>query len=149
MSEVFVYDHVRTPRGRADGALHQITPGSLASQTLRALRERNAFAPDDISDVGLGELQARTRTFINDKIMPFEVDPRCGPHGPGESLRAELIALGRAERSVLEPCEPRFRWPRARPHEQGDAVRRGWLFAVGPGCAQHCRARRRQHASAA
>lgn len=56
MGEAFIYDHVRTPRGRgrSDGALHSITPVSLASQVLSALRERNRFAPMSIDDVGLG-----------------------------------------------------------------------------------------------
>jgi acetyl-CoA C-acetyltransferase len=37
MNEVFVYDHVRTPRGkgRVDGALHAITPLRLATTVLR------------------------------------------------------------------------------------------------------------------
>ena len=56
MGEAFIYDHVRTPRGRgrSDGALHQITPISLASQVLKALRQRNKFDPASIQDVGLG-----------------------------------------------------------------------------------------------
>lgn len=43
----------------------------------------------------LRELQARTRAFILDHVIPFENDPRCTPHGPDESLRAELIAMAR------------------------------------------------------
>lgn len=56
MNGAFIYDHVRTPRGRGrtDGALHQITPVSLASQTLRALRARSGFEPGEIGDVGMG-----------------------------------------------------------------------------------------------
>ena len=42
------------------------------------------------------ELQARTREFIADTIIPFEKDPRCTPHGPSEDLRRELIELGRS-----------------------------------------------------
>jgi acyl-CoA dehydrogenase len=42
------------------------------------------------------ELQQRTRSFIADKIIPFESDPRCTPHGPTEELRRELVELGRA-----------------------------------------------------
>jgi alkylation response protein AidB-like acyl-CoA dehydrogenase len=42
------------------------------------------------------DLQARTRAFIAEKIIPFEKDPRCTAHGPSEDLRHELIALGRA-----------------------------------------------------
>ncbi|MGJ7541689.1 acetyl-CoA C-acetyltransferase [Variovorax sp. LT1R16] len=56
MTDVFLYDHVRTPRGkgRPDGALHPITPVQLAAQVLQALRERNSLDPSQIEDVGLG-----------------------------------------------------------------------------------------------
>ncbi|APW40273.1 acetyl-CoA acetyltransferase [Rhodoferax koreense] len=56
MTAVFLYDHVRTPRGkgRPDGALHAITPVQLAAQVLRALRERHALDTAQIEDVGLG-----------------------------------------------------------------------------------------------
>ncbi len=56
MSAAFIYDHVRTPRGkgREDGALHHVTPVHLAAQTLSALQERNKFDASLIGDVGLG-----------------------------------------------------------------------------------------------
>jgi len=56
MTEAFVYDHVRTPRGkgRPDGALHEITPIQLATQTLQALRDRNALDTKQVEDVILG-----------------------------------------------------------------------------------------------
>ena len=42
MTEAYVYDCVRTPRGRGrpNGSLHQITPIQLSAQVLMALRER-------------------------------------------------------------------------------------------------------------
>ena len=45
MTDAFILDHVRTPRGRgrADGSLHHITPIQLAAQTLAAIRDRNAL----------------------------------------------------------------------------------------------------------
>jgi acetyl-CoA C-acetyltransferase len=54
--EAFIYDAVRTPRGRGkpDGSLHEITPIQLAAQVLQALRERNAVNTADIDDVILG-----------------------------------------------------------------------------------------------
>lgn len=54
--DAFIYDHVRTPRGkgRADGGLHAITPTQLAAQTLMALRERNQLDTALIEDVILG-----------------------------------------------------------------------------------------------
>ena len=50
----------------------------------------------------LQELQQRTRSFIRDKIMPLEGDPRQTAHGPTEAFRRELVALGR-EAGLLAP----------------------------------------------
>ena len=56
MTDVFIYDHVRTPRGRGkpDGSLHEITPVQLAAQMLQALRHRNRLDTSLVEDVILG-----------------------------------------------------------------------------------------------
>jgi acetyl-CoA C-acetyltransferase len=56
MSDAFIYDHVRTPRGRgkADGALHEVTALNLATQTLIALKQRNKLDTTLVDDVVLG-----------------------------------------------------------------------------------------------
>ncbi|HEY4546620.1 MAG TPA: acetyl-CoA C-acetyltransferase [Pedomonas sp.] len=56
MAEAYIYDAVRTPRGRGkpDGALHEITPIQLATQVLQALRDRNNIDTADVDDVILG-----------------------------------------------------------------------------------------------
>ncbi len=56
MAEAFIYDHVRTPRGRGkkDGSLHEVTAVNLAAQALGAIRERNGLDPNLIDDVVLG-----------------------------------------------------------------------------------------------
>ena len=56
MSDAFIYDHVRTPRGRgkADGALHEVTALNLATQTLLALKQRNKLDTKLVDDVVLG-----------------------------------------------------------------------------------------------
>jgi acetyl-CoA C-acetyltransferase len=56
MTDAFIFDHVRSPRGkgRPDGALHEITPISLASQVLAALRDRSGFDTALLDDVILG-----------------------------------------------------------------------------------------------
>lgn len=56
MADAFIYDHVRTPRGRgkADGALHQVPAVDLAVTTLDALRSRNGLDPSLVEDVVLG-----------------------------------------------------------------------------------------------
>jgi acetyl-CoA C-acetyltransferase len=56
MSEAYIYDHVRSPRGRGkvDGSLHEVTSLNLAAQTLTAIRERNNLDPVLVDDVVLG-----------------------------------------------------------------------------------------------
>jgi acetyl-CoA C-acetyltransferase len=56
MAEAFIYDHVRTPRGRgkADGALHEVTALNLAAQTLGAVKDRNKIDPKIVDDVVMG-----------------------------------------------------------------------------------------------
>ncbi len=44
----------------------------------------------------LEALRERTRRFIADEIIPYESDARLTSHGPGEDLRAELVARARA-----------------------------------------------------
>src|SRR2546426_4950048 len=56
MPDAFISDHVRTPRGRgkADGALHEVTALNLATQALAAVKERNKLDPALVDDVVLG-----------------------------------------------------------------------------------------------
>ena len=56
MADAFIYDHVRTPRGRgkADGSLHTVTTLALAATALRAVRERNDLNHGEVDDVVMG-----------------------------------------------------------------------------------------------
>jgi len=56
MPEAFIYDHVRTPRGRGkkDGALHTVPTVRLAATVLGAARERNGLDTELVDDVILG-----------------------------------------------------------------------------------------------
>jgi acetyl-CoA C-acetyltransferase len=56
MTDAFVYDAVRTPRGKgkADGSLHEVTALSLATQALGAIKDRNRLDPVLVDDVVLG-----------------------------------------------------------------------------------------------
>ena len=56
MTEAYIYDHVRSPRGRgkAGGSLHAITPLNLSTQILTALRDRNELDTALVDDVILG-----------------------------------------------------------------------------------------------
>jgi len=56
MADAFIYDAVRTPRGRgkADGSLHEVTALNLAAQALAGVKDRNELDPALVEDVVLG-----------------------------------------------------------------------------------------------
>ncbi len=56
MTEAYIYDATRTPRGRgkSDGSLHNIQPLNLATQVLQQLRDRNNLDTSLVDDVILG-----------------------------------------------------------------------------------------------
>jgi acetyl-CoA C-acetyltransferase len=56
MPDAFIFDAVRTPRGRgkADGSLHEVTALSLAAQALGAIKDRHDFDPNIVDDVVMG-----------------------------------------------------------------------------------------------
>jgi len=56
MSDAYIYDHVRTPRGRGkpDGSLHEVSTLGLATHVLSEIRARNRLDPKLVDDVVLG-----------------------------------------------------------------------------------------------
>ena len=93
MPEAFIYDHVRTPRGRgkADGALHEVTTLALADSALQALKERN-----DLPNASL----------VDDVILGC-VDP-VGEAG-GDIARAAALAAGSGDQRARHPDQPLLR----------------------------------------
>jgi acetyl-CoA C-acetyltransferase len=56
MADAYVYDAVRTPRGRGkkDGSLHEVPAVRLAAKTLEAIRDRNALDTATVDDIIFG-----------------------------------------------------------------------------------------------
>ncbi|GAB3548265.1 acetyl-CoA C-acetyltransferase [Spirosoma fluminis] len=56
MADAFIYDAVRTPRGRgkSDGSLHDIQPITLLTNVLKELRNRNQLDTSLVDDVIMG-----------------------------------------------------------------------------------------------
>lgn len=56
MSTAFIYDAVRTPRGkgRSSGSLYTVRPTDLLQGVLRALEQRNQLDPREVEDVVMG-----------------------------------------------------------------------------------------------
>ncbi len=114
MNDAFLFDAVRSPRGkgRSSGALHEITPVSLAAQTLQALRERNGFDPQTIEDVGLGVVMpigeqgsdlARTAVLAagyGDTVPGYQVNRFCVSGLDTVNQAAAAIMAGRMEAAI-------------------------------------------------
>ena len=56
MSEAYIFDAIRTPRGlgKAKGALHEVKPVTLLSDLLNTLQERQQFASENVDDIIMG-----------------------------------------------------------------------------------------------
>ena len=96
MREVFIYDHVRTPRGRGrpDGGLHEATPVELVRQLMAALKDRSALPADSLDEVVLGTVSAAGEQGAT--------LPRIAPILAGFADRAPGLQINRACASALE-----------------------------------------------
>ena len=58
MTEAYIYDSIRTPRGkgRKDGALHEVTAVRLSAETLNTLKSRNNLDTKQVEDVVWGNV---------------------------------------------------------------------------------------------
>ncbi|MES2688211.1 MAG: acetyl-CoA C-acetyltransferase [Pseudomonadota bacterium] len=56
MTEAFIYDAIRTPRGKGkkDGSLHEVKPVNLLAGVLSQLQRRNGFDTAQVDDVVMG-----------------------------------------------------------------------------------------------
>ena len=56
MTDCYIYDAIRTPRGKGkkNGTLHEVTALELATQVLNNVKDRNQLDTADVDDVVLG-----------------------------------------------------------------------------------------------
>ncbi len=96
MTEAFIYDHVRTPRGRGkpDGSLHEVTPVELITQILAALRDRNELDTSRVDDIVMGVVHTQGEQGAN--------PARIGAINAGYDLSAPGKQLNRFCASGLE-----------------------------------------------
>jgi len=81
MTEAFIYDAIRTPRGkgRKDGALHEVTAARLSAFTLNALKHRNGFDGDAVEDVIWGnvtQVMEQGGCLARTAVLASELDER-------------------------------------------------------------------------
>ena len=112
MADAYIFDAVRTPRGRGrkDGSLHEITALSLATQVLEALRDRNGLDTRVVDDVVLGCVApvgeqgsdiARTAVLNADyaeSTAGVQINRFCASGLEACNMAAAKVMVGEAER---------------------------------------------------
>jgi acetyl-CoA C-acetyltransferase len=125
MAEAYLYDHVRTPRGKGkkDGGLHQATPVWLLRTLLQALQQRNALDTALVDDVvlgcvtPLGEQGADiARTAVLDAewaqtVAGLTQSRFCASGLESVNLAAAKVASGYEDLVVGGGVESMSRWP--------------------------------------
>ena len=114
MPEAFIYDNVRTPRGRGkvDGALHEVTALNLASQALGAIKSRNNLDTTLVDDVVMGVVDpvgeaaadiARTAALVagyGDSVAGVQINRFCASGLDAVNFAAAQIMSGQQELAV-------------------------------------------------
>lgn len=108
MKDVFIYDAVRTPRGkgRADGSLHEVTAVRLSTTVLNAIKSRNDLDGHAVEDVIWGNVTqvgeqgaclARTAVLASDldeAIPGLSINRFCASGLEAVNLAANQITGG-------------------------------------------------------
>ncbi|MVT54208.1 acetyl-CoA C-acetyltransferase [Bradyrhizobium yuanmingense] len=114
MPEAYIYDHVRTPRGKgkSDGSLHEVTALALAAVPLQALKERNNLAPDSVDDVVLGVVDpigeaggdiarfAALKAGFDKSVPGIQVNRYCASGLDAVNIAAAQIMSGQHELTI-------------------------------------------------
>lgn len=96
MTDVYIYDHVRTPRGRGkkDGSLHEVPSVRLAAKVLEALRDRNGLDTTKVDDIIMG--------CVDPVMDAGAVIPKAAAFEAGYSTTAPGIQISRFCASGLD-----------------------------------------------
>lgn len=108
MSDAYIYDAVRTPRGkgRPDGSLHEVTAARLSATVLNALKERNGLDGHAVEDVIWGNATqvgeqggclARTAVLASDldqSIPGLSINRFCASGLEAVNLAANQVKAG-------------------------------------------------------
>jgi acetyl-CoA C-acetyltransferase len=96
MADVFVYDAVRTPRGRGkkDGSLHEVPAVRLGAKVLEAVRDRNGLDTGTVDDIVFG--------CVDPVGEAGSVIPRSAAFEAGYDTKAPGIQLSRFCASGLD-----------------------------------------------
>ena len=119
MTEAYIYDAVRTPRGkgRKDGSLHEVTSVALSKTVLNSLKERNGLEGHAVEDVIWGNVTqvkeqggclARTAVLASDldEIIPgLSINRFCASGMEAVNLAANQVKGGAGDAYIAGGVE--------------------------------------------
>ncbi|MEM9499872.1 MAG: acetyl-CoA C-acetyltransferase [Pseudomonadota bacterium] len=119
MTDAYIYDAVRTPRGkgRKDGSLHEVTSVRLSTQVLNALKDRNGLGGHAVEDVIWGNVTqvmeqggclARTAVLASDldeSIPGLAINRFCASGMEAVNLAANQVRGGAGEAYIAGGVE--------------------------------------------
>jgi acetyl-CoA C-acetyltransferase len=125
MSDAFIYDAVRSPRGkgRPDGALHELTAVALSARVLNAVKERNGLEGPVVEDVIWGNVTqvgeqggclARSAVLMSDLdegIPGLAINRFCASGMEAVNLAANQVKAGAGHAYIAGGVEMMGRVP--------------------------------------
>jgi acetyl-CoA C-acetyltransferase len=125
MADCFVYDAVRTPRGRGKpgGSLHEVAPVNLARTVLQALRDRNGLDTALVDDVVLGCVEpvgdqgadiariAALHAGFAETVAGVQVNRFCASGLEATNIGAGQIMAGQSDMVITGGVESMSRVP--------------------------------------
>lgn len=125
MTEAYIYDAVRSPRGkgRSDGSLHEITALDLASQVLASVNDRNELDGHEVEDIAYGcvspvgeqgaviSRMAALKAGYADTTSAIQVNRFCGSGLEAVNIAAGKVKSGEADLAVGGGVESMSRIP--------------------------------------
>jgi acetyl-CoA C-acetyltransferase len=128
MPDAYIFDHVRTPRGKGkkDGSLHEATPIRLAAQMLEAIRDRNTgLDTREVEDVILGCVTpvgeqgtniARTAVMMagyDESVPGVQINRFCASGLEAVNMAAAKVMSGQSPMAIGGGVESMSRVPMA------------------------------------
>ncbi len=125
MTEAYIYDAVRSPRGkgRKDGSLHEVTSVALSAKVLNAVKERNNLSGHAVEDVIWGNVTqvmeqggclARSAVLLSDldeSIPGLAINRFCASGLEAVNLAANQVKGGAGEGYIAGGVEMMGRVP--------------------------------------
>ncbi|MEZ5959849.1 MAG: acetyl-CoA C-acetyltransferase [Hyphomonadaceae bacterium] len=125
MAEAYIYDAVRTPRGKGkqNGSLHEQTSLQLATQVLQAIRDRNNLDTSKVDDVVMGVLSpigeqggnlpriAVLNAGYAETVAGIQVERFCASGLEACNIAAAKVKSGEASLAIGGGCESMSRVP--------------------------------------